>query len=267
MLRRFGSTIRAVSAGGFDPDALNYLTVSGNLGDATIEAAINDLVLGLKADSLWSSIVALYPFAGGTDVKHSYNLKDPALHQITWNGAVTHNANGIQSAGGYGDTNVSGTEITDEGSSSIYIRDNVLSNLFDYGHAKSSAPNSRFYFSANRSVTPGNAFVGCFTTSTSVTTPNADTLGSHYMARNAVGVSDVIFRKNNLPEAIVLSGITNTGSIPINIFICCQNNNGTPSGTTTRNYASFALFNQYLPNADVFHDRIQAYQTALSRQV
>lgn len=268
MLRRFASTLRQVSAGGLDPDALDYLTVSGNLGDATIETAINDLVLNLKADSIWDKIVSLYPFAGGTAAKHSYNLKDPLSHQITWVGAVTHNANGIQSTGGYGDTNTNGqTDITQEGSASIYIRDNVSSNLFDYGYGKPSAPNTRFYFSANRSVTLGNALIVPHSTSLT-TTPNADTLGSHYMGRSTTGnTSDVVFRKNNNAEVIVGANRVNTGAAGLNVFICCQNNNGSPSGATTRNYASFALFNQYVSNADIFHNHIQTYQTALSRQV
>jgi hypothetical protein len=267
MLRRFSSTLRQVSAGGLDPDALDYLTVSGNLGDTTIETAINNLVLNLKADSIWDKVVSLYPFAGGTDVKHSYNLKDPLLHQITWNGAVTHNVNGIQSTGGYGDTNTLGGDITQEGSASIYIRDNIDTNIFDYGSGTPSAPNTRFYFSANRSATLGNAAVIPAQT-VATTTPNANTIGSHYMGRSSVGASsDIVFRKNNSAEVIVAVNSLNKGVPNIDIFICTQNNNGAQSGFSTRNYASLVLFNQYVPNSDILHNHIQTYQTELSRQV
>lgn len=93
----------------FDSDAQAFIDAAG-LTDETQKTAINDLVVGLKADSLWSKLHAVYPFIGGTADTHKYNLKDPrdldAAYRIAWSGSVTHDSNGITGDGssGYGNT-------------------------------------------------------------------------------------------------------------------------------------------------------------------
>jgi hypothetical protein len=37
----------------------------------------------------------IYPFIGGSAIAHSFNLADPSVGRITWNGTLTHNANGV----------------------------------------------------------------------------------------------------------------------------------------------------------------------------
>lgn len=90
----------------YDPDAQAFITASG-ITSTTQKNAINNLVIGLKADSLWTPIKALYPFVGGTASTHKWNLKDPrdldAAYRIIWNGTITHNSNGINGTG-YGNT-------------------------------------------------------------------------------------------------------------------------------------------------------------------
>jgi hypothetical protein len=91
-----------------DPDALLFITASG-ITDSTQQSAINQLVLGLKTDNIWTKMQALYPFVGGTSTTHKYNLKDPrdldAAYRIQFNGGWTHNANGIQGDGGSSNAN------------------------------------------------------------------------------------------------------------------------------------------------------------------
>lgn len=92
-----------------DPDAQAFLTATG-ITDATITTAINDLVLDLKSNSLWTKMQALWPFVGGTATTHKYNLIDPqdtdAAYRMTFNGGWTHSANGIKGnlTNTYGDT-------------------------------------------------------------------------------------------------------------------------------------------------------------------
>ncbi len=90
------------------PAALSTPTVSDSDAQAFINAAIitdttqansvNTLVVGLKADGIWSKMKAIYPFVGGTATSHKYNLKDPrdlnAAFRLTFNGGWTHSANG-----------------------------------------------------------------------------------------------------------------------------------------------------------------------------
>ena len=82
----------------FDPDAQAFITAAG-ITNSTQQNAINDLVIGLKADSLWTQITAIYPFVGGTASSHKYNLKDPrdldVAYRLTFYGGWVHDNQGI----------------------------------------------------------------------------------------------------------------------------------------------------------------------------
>jgi hypothetical protein len=102
------------------PAALSTPTVSDSDAQAFINAAVitditqansvNTLVVGLKADGIWSKMKAIYPFVGGTATTHKYNLKDPrdldAAFRLSFNGGWTHSANGAlgNSVNTYADT-------------------------------------------------------------------------------------------------------------------------------------------------------------------
>lgn len=94
--------------GGFDLDALAYITAA-NITDTTERTAINNFVIELKARNMWDKIYAFYPLLGNTLAQTTYNLKDPALYQITWTGSPTLVAKGLQFDGTtqHGDTNFS----------------------------------------------------------------------------------------------------------------------------------------------------------------
>jgi hypothetical protein len=83
---------------GPDPDAQAFITAAG-ITNPTQQSAIDALVVGLKADGLWTSMTAIYPFVGGTATSHKYNLKDPrdldAAYRLTFYGGWVHNSNGI----------------------------------------------------------------------------------------------------------------------------------------------------------------------------
>ena len=60
-----------------DIDAEAFLIATGLLGNDTINIAINNLVIALKQNSLWTGLDAVYPMVGGTSTTCKYNLKDP----------------------------------------------------------------------------------------------------------------------------------------------------------------------------------------------
>lgn len=86
------------SAPPLDPDAEAFLLAAG-ITDPTETAAVNTLVLDLKAASLWTLFDAFYPFVGGTASTCKFNLKDPqntdAAFRITWYGGMTFSSTGI----------------------------------------------------------------------------------------------------------------------------------------------------------------------------
>jgi hypothetical protein len=92
-----------------DADAQAFITAAA-ITDTTQQAAIDNLVIGLKADSLWVNMYAIYPLVGGTASQHKYNLKDPrdlnAAYRLQFNGGMTHSSNGILFNGtnGWADT-------------------------------------------------------------------------------------------------------------------------------------------------------------------
>jgi hypothetical protein len=87
---------------GYDSDAQAFFTATG-ITNTTQKDAVNELVLDLKAASVWTKIKVLYPFVGGTATTHKYNLKNPldtdAAFRISFTGGWTHGANGATGNG------------------------------------------------------------------------------------------------------------------------------------------------------------------------
>jgi hypothetical protein len=92
-----------------DTDAQAFITAAG-ITDSTQKTAINTLVVGLKADGIWTKMQAIYPFVGGSASTHKWNLKDPrdlnVAYRLSFNGGWTHSSNGVTPNGinGYADT-------------------------------------------------------------------------------------------------------------------------------------------------------------------
>ena len=91
---RFGLPI--VSAFLTDIDAYNFVNAT-NIYDDLQVLAINTLVVGLKANNLWTKMRVIYPFVGGTATTHKYNLVNPSTSQIQFFGAWTQNSDGARS--------------------------------------------------------------------------------------------------------------------------------------------------------------------------
>jgi hypothetical protein len=127
-------------AGGLDADAAAFLTAAG-ITDATITSAINTLVIGLKTNNLWSKIQAAYPFVGGTENTHKFNLKNPAdtnaAFRLTFAGTITHNSNGITGNGVNGTANTNYIPSTNGNQNSqhlcIYQRNDLGATLSIHG--------------------------------------------------------------------------------------------------------------------------------------
>lgn len=105
-----------------DTDANAFISAAG-ITDSTQQSAIQTLVTSLKANSLWTKLLAIYPMVGGTATTHKYNLKDPrdldAAYRLSFNGTITHSASGITADGstGWADTffnaSTNGSVLTD----------------------------------------------------------------------------------------------------------------------------------------------------------
>lgn len=128
-----------------DADAIAFLNATG-ITDPNISRAIDDFVIGMKANSLWSKTIAIYPFVGGTSTTHMYNLRDPrnldAAYRISWSGGITHSATGVQGNGsnGYGNTHINDENnlTRNDKHIAVYSRTNVGGSYHDAGVYTSS---------------------------------------------------------------------------------------------------------------------------------
>jgi hypothetical protein len=77
--------VKFLNQDSLDPQALAYLTAAGITG-ATQQAAINNLVLGLKTDGTWSKMKAVYPFV--TDNKNLLSFTE-TFNNPFWTNAPT----------------------------------------------------------------------------------------------------------------------------------------------------------------------------------
>jgi hypothetical protein len=168
-----------------DPDAQAFITAAA-ITDPTQQAAINTLVVDLKADGLWTKMKAVYPFVGGTSSTHKFNLKDPrdlnAAFRLVFSGGLTHSSTGIKGNGtnGYFDTFLNPSTVfspSTGGSEFIYVRNNTDTGT-DLAAFESFA-NYRFQLASRNT----NLFVGAALSNGIFTTSNTDSRGFYGITR------------------------------------------------------------------------------------
>ena len=270
----------------YDPSAQAFIDAAG-LTVTNQMTAINTLVVGLKNNNLWTKLHAFYPFVGGNATSHKFNLIDPrdvdAAYRIVWNGSITHSANGVAGNGSsYGDTKYAPSVALGASNSAslfLYARTTTANTAFDVdmGVYDNSTGNTQFSASANITYF-GTNFANFKNTYGDgyPTTPAAGLLhGTFYVSgSNAVnarflnGATAVSFNTavSSLQDWPPLGGTNTNASVTILAQRAWPANT---IGSYTTRTLSAAGFGQSMTAAEVktFYDLVQAYQTALSRQV
>jgi hypothetical protein len=250
----------------FDPDAQAFFTASGLTG-ATNLNAVNQLVLDLKAASIWTKMKAIYPMVGGTAALHKWNLKDPrdlnAAFRLVFFGGMTHSTNGVQGNGtnSYANTFLNPSAMTNNNHMSIYIRTNVDEVKEDIGNFGGAAIGfgidsriSNIAYYTNHS-TGGGQYVSF---------ANADSRGFHintrYSSSNHKGFLNGILKGTNT--------FAGTSSVNFDVYVGARNNNGTAQIFSSKQFA-FASIGDSLLDAEAanFYTAVQAFNTTLGRQV
>jgi hypothetical protein len=248
----------AAAGGSYDTDAQAFFTATG-ISDTTIKDAVDALVVGLKADSVWTKFAAIYPLVGGTSSTHLVNLKNPGTHNITWNGSVTHNSNGITSDGstGYGNTNwnISTHGANNDEHMSVYLRTDADDATRVYG---ASSGGSGTLMRKNG----GNYATKCQET-TERTNAVSNSLG--YFSVNRTASTGYRGRQNTTNFNITS---TSEARVNLNVYLSCLNSGGTAVNFTTRNIAWFAIGTGLTQTEDGnVQSRVETFQDALSRGV
>jgi len=265
------------AVGGYDSDAQAFFTAAG-ITDTGQKDAIDALVVGLKADGLWSKCTAIYPFVGGSSSSHAVNLKSPGTYDLTYTGTLTHSSTGMLPDGttGYADTGlVPSSALTGSDTHlGFYSRTSNTNNKTDMGcftgvNYHSMALCCYYSFAGKTALSYAYDGGASLDMAGLTSTESTDSQGffvssrtsasSHYMYKAATAGTQVTNLTGNFPS------ITDTVKIG-----AASHNGMVPSSTFYGNReCAFASIGSGLTGSDVtaLTSRVQAYQTSLSRQV
>lgn len=242
----------------WEVDAQAFITAAA-ITDPTQQSAINTLVIGLKADGLWTKMKAIYPFVGGTASQHKYNLKNTAQYQITWYGGLTHNANGVTGSGtnGYGDTFLNNNVLAqNDNHLSVYIRTSGGNTGNDLSSWNGSTFGMSMYTNFLGGFTAANNSGGAYFTFTQ------GTQGGLYINRR-ISATQFVQQRNLLKQT---NNNNSTNHITTSFKLL---RTGDFNGEYSNKNIAFASLGDSLNDtqADALVNRVQAFNTALNRQV
>jgi hypothetical protein len=250
-----------------DADAQAFVTAA-NIQDQVEATAINNLVIGLKDDSLWTKMKAVYPFVGGTASTHKWNLKDPrdldAAFRLVFTGGWTHSSTGAQPNGtnGYANTYFAPNGILAYNNNhlSYYSRTNTTA-VYDIGSGDGTGATNLDLFLRRSGDTAGYDS-GNFATNRN-TFSNSDSRG--FFNGTTVSTNSKYFKNgvNQNTKALSVSSVSS-----FNMYLGGFNESNISTFYGNKQIA-FASIGDGLTDTEAanFYTAVQAFQTALSRNV
>lgn len=240
-----------------DADAQAFVTAA-NITDQVEANAVNNLVIGMKADGLWTKMKAIYPIVGGVASSHAVNLKTPGTFNLTFSSGWTHSSTGMTPTNAYADTalNTSTQLNVNSHSFGMYSRTNNTTG----SQAIGSFDNTPRFLQNNLSL--GN-FVSGLVSSIISYTANPST--SLLMLTRTSSTLSKAFRAGVLlgQETVAM------GTLPtFNFYLGARNDAGSAAVYSVHQCA-FAFIGDGLTDTEAtnYYNRVQAYQTTLNRQV
>ena len=245
----------------FDADAVAFfgrVTTAGGSLSATEKAAVNQLVLDLKANSLWTPMKAIYPMVGASAAACAQNLKSASFEGTFTATGWTFASTGVTGNGtsAYMDTTFNPNTSSNSNSKhmSYYSRNNfnncqigLLTTIID-----------QLYYVAG-------AYYNILSSSSFIAISTATTKG-FVLASRTTSTSGCTTYVNN--SNLGNDGLTATTNPIGNLYINARNE--VPStGGFSPNECALASIGDGLTNAQAsnFYTAVQAFQTTLSRQV
>ena len=259
------------SSGGvlYDADAQAFMTAAA-ITDNTQKTAVNTLVTDFKSANIWTKMIALYPFMGGSATSHKYNLKDPRdltdAYRLDFFGGWTHTSNGVVPNGttAYADTNLipNSAQSVNSNGFGVYLKTlntSSASEPYFIGCYNSNTQNSLLGVnSANTNIS--------FSLNGATRFANDTPLGLIHSYRTSSTDISLYRNQNNI------SNQSTSGTLPINSMFLgtIRLNNGLPySVAYVNSIYSFAFISNGLSDTEAsnLYTAVQAYQTTLNRQV
>ena len=233
--------------------------------------AFDAFVVTGKAAGWWSTLLAFYPYIGGTATAHKFNAVNPvdsnAAFRAQFFGSVTHSATGVQSNGvnGYANTFFNDSAVGVDRNNfgiSMYSRTASVSTGVDMGSVNSSY----IYFWIKRLV--GSDTCGAYDDSNfgfaQSFVPSSQ--GSFTVTRQTAEANTQRLYRNGALVGSRLAAPTPYVNLPM--YLMGRNFFGSPGYYSSRNYAAHAIHNgMTAANVASFHTALQTLQVALNRNV
>ena len=258
---------------GPDPDAQAFFSRVAAAGGVLTEAeqtAVNQLVIDLKANSLWTPMKAIYPMVGASAAACAQNLKSSSFTG-TFTSGWTFASTGVTGNGfsAYMDSNLNANNNLgiNNLAISLYTSTNgAASNGVLYG---SSANNTSYLpiIQCYPRTTGTNTFISDLTDFNSRVTFLNNTTAGFYVNTRTANNSSKTFKNNILAGSTTILQTQTTlpnNTIPFAAFF-----NNQSYGSYCNYLMSFISIGDGLTDtqASDFYTAVQAFQTTLSRQV
>lgn len=257
----------------FDADALaffNRVATAGGTLSTTEKQAVNQLVLDLKANSLWTPMKAIYPMVGASAAACAQNLKSSSFTG-TFTSGWTFASTGVTPNGtsAYMNTGISPTvNLTNYSAhSSVYNRINGSNTGFDLGITHQNAGYlNEFLLASYRGGQSISAFYDYNNTIAQVVVSAAN--GKGFFNGSITSNTNQKLYKNGIS---IGSNTSLNTSTPSNypIYLGAVNNQNTSAVEYTQNQYSFMSIGDGLTDtqASNLYTSVQTFQTTLSRNV
>jgi len=271
MITGYSNIIRVTTLG-FDTDAQAFfdrVTAAGGTLSATEKIATNQLVLDLKANSLWTPMKAIYPMVGASAAACAQNLKSSSFTGTFTSTGWTFASTGVTPNGtsAYMDTafNTSTNQSINNFSLSVYIRSaNMSLPSTDMGNLTTPTyipltnleSNATFRSQFCWDYTIGNGRVDITTT---------DSRGMWGLSRSGASSWQSFERNTSVSKTTT----TSASSLPNNNMYLGASNVGGTAGAFANREIAFGHLANSLTNTQFnnFYTAVQAFQTTLSRNV
>ncbi len=264
----------------FDADAVaffNRVTTAGGSLSLTEKQAVNQLVLDLKANSLWTPMKAIYPMVGASAAACAQNLKSSSFTGSFTSG-WTFASTGVTPNGtsAYMDTNLIPNSVLSSVNSthlSYYSRTNnagttVRAEMGCVNNSGTFLPLLQLIVYGKENVINDQFLAQAYdyTAGTQIQVTGTNSLGFFAMSRTAINLLKAY--KNNSTISSATTNQTQTTMPTNNLYLGAWNQNGTAAKFSNRECA-FASIGDGLTDtqASNFYTAVQAMQVTLSRSV